>query len=102
MVIAWLLNSFSREISESVLYSQIVRELWIELEERYGHADGARFFQLQRELNTINQGTNDVASYFTKLKRIWDQLKLLNTFMICKCACDCGAKDHNMKTNEDK
>lgn len=36
MVISWMLNSLSREISESVLYSQTTREIWIELEEQYG------------------------------------------------------------------
>ncbi|XP_019252910.1 PREDICTED: uncharacterized protein LOC109231728 [Nicotiana attenuata] len=71
MVIAWLLNSLSKDIAESVIYSQtVVEELWGELEERYGQVDGAKLFQLQRELNNISQGTNDMATYFTRLKRI--------------------------------
>lgn len=102
MVIAWLLNSLSRNISESVNYSQTAEELWRELEERHGQADGTKLFQLQRELNNINQGTNDVAGYFTKIKRLWEQMKVLNTFMMCNCECKCGAKMHNIKMNEDK
>lgn len=72
MVIAWLLNSLSKDISESVIYSQTAMDLWSELEERYGQPDGSKLFQLQRELNNISQGSNDVATYYTKLKRIWD------------------------------
>lgn len=102
MVIAWLLNSLSKDIAESVIYSQTAEELWNELEQRYGQADGAKLFQLQRELNNISQDTNDVAVYFTKLKRIWDQMKVLNTFMTCSCECKCGAKSHNQKMNEDQ
>ncbi|XP_070018352.1 uncharacterized protein [Nicotiana sylvestris] len=102
MVIAWLLNSLSKDIAESVIYSQTAEELWNELEQRYGQADGTKLFQLQRELNNINQGTNDVAGYFTKLKRTWDQMKVLNTFMTCNCDCKCGAKSHNHKMNEDQ
>ncbi|XP_019231650.1 PREDICTED: uncharacterized protein LOC109212458 [Nicotiana attenuata] len=102
MVISWLLNSLSRDIAESVIYSQTAEELWNELEERYGQADGTKLFQLQRELNNISQGTSDMAGYFTKLKRIWDQMKVLNTFMICNWNCKCGAKTHNVKINEDQ
>ncbi|XP_016582020.1 uncharacterized protein LOC107879501 [Capsicum annuum] len=70
MVLSWLLNSLSREIAESVIYSSAVVDLWNELEERYGQVDGTKLFHLQRELNIITQGSSDVASYFTKLKRI--------------------------------
>lgn len=42
-----------------------------------------------------------MAGYFTKLKRIWDQMKVLNTFTTCNCDCKCGAKMHNHKMNED-
>ncbi|KAH0694219.1 hypothetical protein KY285_021316 [Solanum tuberosum] len=44
MVITWLLNSLSRDISESVIYSQTAVELWDELEARYGQADGTKLF----------------------------------------------------------
>ncbi|KAH0712843.1 hypothetical protein KY289_008802 [Solanum tuberosum] len=101
MVIAWLLNSLSKDIYESVIYSQTALDLWSELEERYGQPDGSKLFQLQRELNNISQGSNNVATYYTKLKRIWDQLKVFNTFMTCPCECKCGAKTHNQKMNED-
>jgi len=102
MVLAWLLNSLSREIAESVIYSQTAEDLWNELEQRYRQTDGAKMFQLQRELNNISQGTNDVAGYFNRLKKIWDQTKVTNTFMICSCDCSCGAKTHNVKMNEDQ
>ncbi|KAH0683595.1 hypothetical protein KY290_022218 [Solanum tuberosum] len=102
MVLAWLLNSLSREIAESVIYSQTAEDLWNELEQRYGQTDGAKMFQLQRELNNISQGTNDVAGYFNRLKKIWDQTKVTNTFMICSCDCSCGANTHNVKMNEDQ
>ncbi|KAH0730464.1 hypothetical protein KY289_001652 [Solanum tuberosum] len=46
MVLAWLLNSLSREIAESVIYSQTAEDLWNELEQRYGQTDGAKMFQL--------------------------------------------------------
>ncbi|XP_019238797.1 PREDICTED: uncharacterized protein LOC109218859 [Nicotiana attenuata] len=50
IVISWLVNSLSKEISRSVEYSEFAREIWNELEERYGMADGARVFELKKEV----------------------------------------------------
>lgn len=57
---------------------------------------------MQRELNNIQQGVSGVAGYFTKLKKIWDRLKELNTFMTCSYDCNYSAKTHNHKVNEDQ
>uniref|UniRef100_A0A0V0GR20 Putative ovule protein n=1 Tax=Solanum chacoense TaxID=4108 RepID=A0A0V0GR20_SOLCH len=45
MVISWLLNSLPREISESVIYSSTAKELWSDLEARFGQSSGAKLFQ---------------------------------------------------------
>ncbi|XP_070020540.1 uncharacterized protein [Nicotiana sylvestris] len=42
LVVSWLINSLSKEISRSVEYSESSKEIWCELEEKYGKADGAR------------------------------------------------------------
>lgn len=44
MVISWLLNTLSREIAESVLYSKTAREIWLELEERFGQSTGPQLY----------------------------------------------------------
>ncbi|XP_070022071.1 uncharacterized protein LOC142177495 [Nicotiana tabacum] len=49
MVLLWLLNSLSKEIAESVLYSQSAKDLWRDLEDRFGQANGAKLFQLQKD-----------------------------------------------------
>nr|XP_016495495.1 PREDICTED: uncharacterized protein LOC107814569 [Nicotiana tabacum] len=46
MVQSWLLNSLSKEIAESVLYSQSVKDLWSDLEDRLRQTNGATLFQL--------------------------------------------------------
>lgn len=40
MVTSWILNSISKEIVDAFLYVGSARELWIELEERYGESNG--------------------------------------------------------------
>ncbi|XP_016484931.2 retrovirus-related Pol polyprotein from transposon RE1 [Nicotiana tabacum] len=65
MVISWILNSLSKDIAESVLYSKIANEIWKELEVRFGQCNGAQLYQLQKELSDIVQGTSDIAGYYT-------------------------------------
>ncbi|XP_076931060.1 uncharacterized protein LOC143596082 [Bidens hawaiensis] len=85
MVISWILNVLSREISASVPYVTSARQLWLELNDRYGQDNGAKYYQLQKSLSDLVQGNSDVASYFTKLKTIWDELSSLNTIPTCTC-----------------
>lgn len=68
MVISWLLNSLSKDIAESVLYSKTAKDIWKELEDRFGQCNGAKLFQLQKELSDLVQGNSDVAGYYTKVK----------------------------------
>ncbi|XP_075080229.1 uncharacterized protein LOC142165756 [Nicotiana tabacum] len=58
IVLSWLLNSLSKEIAENVLYSQSAKDLWSDLEDRFGQANGAKLFQLQKELSSVVQVKN--------------------------------------------
>ncbi|KAM0048148.1 putative RNA-directed DNA polymerase [Helianthus debilis subsp. tardiflorus] len=85
MVTSWILNTLSRDISGSVLYAETAQQLWNELNVRYGQANGAKLYQLQKNLCEITQGNNDIATYFTKIKSIWDELNALNQMPSCTC-----------------
>ncbi|XP_022031465.1 uncharacterized protein LOC110932439 [Helianthus annuus] len=83
MVISWIINTLSRDISESVLYVQTAEQLWKELNDRYGQANGAKHYQLQKSLCEISQGNTSIVAYFTKIKSIWDELGSLSTVPAC-------------------
>ncbi|XP_070049765.1 uncharacterized protein [Nicotiana tomentosiformis] len=57
MVISWILNALSKDIADS------------------------------KELSSLVQGNNDIAAYFTKLKRRWDELDALNVIICRSCIC---------------
>lgn len=85
MIISWILNSLSREISSSVLYVETAHQLWTELVDRFGQSSGAKFYQIQKNLGEIVQGNSNVASYFTKLKTNWDELSAISVIPPCTC-----------------
>ncbi|XP_055826308.1 uncharacterized protein LOC129894666 [Solanum dulcamara] len=78
MVISWLLNTLSKDIGDSVIYSTTAKELWENLEQRFGKSNGTKLFHLEKELNILIQGNSDISGYFTKMKRIWAELDSLN------------------------
>lgn len=102
MVISWLLNTLSKDIGDSVIYSNTAKELWESLEQRFGKSNGAKLFHLQKELNTLVQGKSDVSGYFTKMKRIWDELDSLNADITCSCVCICDGKSKLSKSLQDQ
>ncbi|XP_070009935.1 uncharacterized protein [Nicotiana sylvestris] len=99
MVISWLTSSLSPDIAESIQYSETAESIWKQLNNRYGSVNGTKVFELKRELASIYQGSLDIASHFTKLKRIWDKLGIMcsshaNSF-------NCAAKDGLQKEKEE-
>lgn len=74
MLKAWIMNSPSKDIAKIVLYYKASKKSWDNLEERYGVANTSQYYSLQRAINSTTQGFLDIASYFTKLKGLWDEL----------------------------
>ncbi|XP_019248832.1 PREDICTED: uncharacterized protein LOC109228111 [Nicotiana attenuata] len=92
MVTSWLLNSLTKEIGDSVIYSRTAKDLWSSLEHRFGQSSGAKLYHLQKEISKIIQGNSSISAYFTTLKRLWDDLDSLNSYLGCTCACIVRAK----------
>lgn len=49
-------------------------------------------FQIKRDISSLTQDNLRVSIYFTKLKKMWDELTCLRPFTSCTCGtCTCGA-----------
>ncbi|KAH0650929.1 hypothetical protein KY284_030841 [Solanum tuberosum] len=102
MVTSWILNSLTKEIADSVEYINSLVELWKELEDRYDQINGAKLYQIQKEINDIAQGNLDITTYYTRLKKLWEELCTLNAQGQCTCTCTCGAKDNSHKAEQSR
>ncbi|XP_019229873.1 PREDICTED: uncharacterized protein LOC109210855 [Nicotiana attenuata] len=102
MVTSWILNSISKGLADSLQYVNNAQELWKELEDRYDQTNGAKLYQLQREINDLSQGTLDITGYYTKMKKLWEELNMLNAHTQCRCNCTCGAKASMQKSEQDR
>ncbi|KAK6150121.1 hypothetical protein DH2020_017646 [Rehmannia glutinosa] len=95
MVISWILNSISKELTDSFIYANSAKELWDDLAQRFGESNGPLLYQLQKEISMVTQGNLSLMAYFTKLKKLWDEYASL----VILPECTCGA--YKMQTDLD-
>lgn len=78
LVISWILNSVSKEISTSVMFINNACEIWNDLKDRFQQSNGPRKFQIRREIMNLHQNQDSIGIYFTKLNIVQWQLLLVN------------------------
>ncbi|KAK4391531.1 Retrovirus-related Pol polyprotein from transposon TNT 1-94 [Sesamum angolense] len=74
MVTTWILNCMSKDLAEDFMYVGSSRELRLELEARFGKSNNPMIYQLEREIGKDAQGNVSITEYYTKLKKLWDEL----------------------------
>ena len=85
LVISWLYNSVSKDIISSILFANTTKEIWEDLKTRFSRKNDPRIFQLRRQLMSLQQGSDDVNTYYTKLKSVWEELSGYKPTFQCKC-----------------
>ena len=86
MVMSRISNVLSKNIADSIIYTKSARRMWVELEERFGQVNGAKLYQVQKEMCNVSQGVSDISTYFTKVKSLWDELDDLDEIPSCSCS----------------
>ncbi|XP_060216756.1 uncharacterized protein LOC132644197 [Lycium barbarum] len=98
MVIAWIRNSLDKEIVDTVMHTETASDSWKEIEKRYGQASGTKVFQIMKDISSISQGSSSIASYFNRIKKLWDELTISIEYPPCTCQC----KDEWVKLEGDQ
>jgi len=91
MVISWLFNAVIKDIGQSILFSSTERDVWLQLERRFGEIDSTKLFRVQRDLCMISQNNMSVADYFTQIKKLWDDYNSMITIPHCRCGVECAS-----------
>nr|XP_009804740.1 PREDICTED: uncharacterized protein LOC104249914 [Nicotiana sylvestris] len=102
IVTLWILNSLSKDIADSVEYTNDAVELWRELEDRYKQTNSARLYQIQKEINDLTLGALNIINFYTKMKKLWEELSNLSMKAQCNCQYNYGAKEKLYKAEHDR
>ncbi|KAG8646332.1 hypothetical protein MANES_10G147201v8 [Manihot esculenta] len=79
MVTIWIFSSLSKELIDAFIYAPSSQILWEEIKERFGQSNGPLLYQIKQEINSLTQANTSIMIYFTKIKRLWDELTYLKT-----------------------
>ncbi|XP_062112838.1 uncharacterized protein LOC133823993 [Humulus lupulus] len=85
MVISWILHVVSTEIADSIMYLDDDAAIWSELHDRFHQNNGPRVFEVKSSMQVLTQGCNNVQTYFTRLKALWDLVKEFHPQHVCSC-----------------
>lgn len=85
IVMAWSLNSISKDIADAFLFTNTAHELQEELRDRFGESNGPLLYQIQREICSFSQGNQSVTLYYTGLKKLRDEMSCITPITYCTC-----------------
>ncbi|XP_039015379.1 uncharacterized protein LOC120145673 [Hibiscus syriacus] len=85
LVLSWIINSVSKELSARIVFASSAALVWADLKERFDKVDGSRVFFLHREIATMVQGELFISPYFSRLKLLWDEYDALVPHSNCTC-----------------
>lgn len=91
LVISWILFNLDEVIAQSVLNMRTDKEIWDDIEERFGIASLTQIYSLEQQLLELKQGTDSVSEFYTKIRTIWDGITDVDPLLNCTCnKCTCG------------
>lgn len=93
-VLAWIMNTVSKELLSSIVYAMDASMVWADLKERLDKVDSSRGYQLHRDVCTLTQGNSSVSVYFSKLRLLWDEFDALVPPPTCACDKSRAYIDH--------
>nr|GLL21846.1 uncharacterized protein LOC109166102 [Ipomoea trifida] len=99
----WLKSDMDKDMRSSVRYANTGRDIWEDLEERYGKRSASRAFEIRRSVVLLKQEKASVSSYYAKLKSLWDEMMDILPLPRCVCSgCTCNISKQlvNMKEKE--
>lgn len=103
MVIGWIITALDPQIAASILYVDTAREVWVDLEDRFGQVTSAQIYALQQEVYQTNQENVPIAESYTQLKKVWDALDNLQPLPACECDnCTCNVTQKFLKIQQDQ
>ncbi|MCI00474.1 hypothetical protein A2U01_0021493, partial [Trifolium medium] len=102
MIMSSIINSVDAEIAQSILWMDNASEIWKELKDRFYQGDVFRISDIQEEICTLKQGDSTISSYYTKLKKLWQELDNFRPIPTCNCDETCTAitKIHHYKDSD--
>ncbi|RVW31460.1 hypothetical protein CK203_086760 [Vitis vinifera] len=75
MIMAWLWNSMTPEISDTCMFLATAKDIWDAIQQTYSKArDAAQVYEVKVKMIAAKQGSKTVTEYTNQLKALWQEL----------------------------
>lgn len=103
MLIGWLYASIEPKIHHAISVVENSQVMWESLKTRFSAGNAPRVHELKADIVACRQEEQDIASYFGKLKVIWDDLDDYEPALGCCCnKIDCSILlSHNKRCDHE-
>ncbi|KAL9681384.1 hypothetical protein QQ045_013167 [Rhodiola kirilowii] len=98
---SWLLNSVSKNVPNQILHSGDVATARRILHTKYAGSNLSRKFALKKEICNMMQRDQDVATYFERLVKLWQEFDSISGRKLCNIMADCEERKVNAKEKEE-
>lgn len=73
MLKSWIRNTLSPKIQANFVYAKSAKQLWNNMQEKYGQKNGLLIFQLKRAILNLKQGDDDLTTCYSKQHQAYDE-----------------------------
>ncbi|XP_010536310.1 PREDICTED: uncharacterized protein LOC104811346, partial [Tarenaya hassleriana] len=102
LIVSWIRNTIDASLRPNIPSTEVAADLWTELATQFSASNGARMQSLKSELASCRQHGMSVATYFGKLRKLWDEIALYEKIPTCSCGgCQCRLSDILFKQREE-
>ncbi|XP_023913299.1 uncharacterized protein LOC112024884 [Quercus suber] len=63
-ILAWLFNFVSKELQSSIVYFKTAKDVWADLQNRFGQGNGPTIFDLTKEISSLVQEDLTINAYY--------------------------------------
>ena len=85
IIMAWLWNSMTPEISDTCMFLTTAKDIWDAIQQTYSKArDAAQVYEVKVKTIAAKQGRKTVTEYVNQLKALWQEL---DHYRVIKTKC---------------
>ncbi|CAM8944625.1 unnamed protein product [Rhodiola kirilowii] len=89
VILSWIANSVSEEISASLVHSTRCIQIWIDLQDQFGGDNAMREYSISKDISLLMQGDMLVSTYNGKLIQLWGDEDSYTNDELCTLGENC-------------
>ncbi|CAL1352967.1 unnamed protein product [Linum trigynum] len=97
LVKGWLRSAMDPELRSSVMHAKTAQEILEDLRNRFSKGNLTRAYELRRHVSFLQQEKQSVSTFYTKLRKAWEETQSILSPPICACGRQCRDQNESLR-----